>query len=103
MNDHEYDRDLLRLDRFPKTAKYDVEWILENEMGPNALWLLEDLLERMPVPGRPRILDMGCGTALTSVFLAKELGARYLGFVSLVLEKLPREPSPFGHSIDIRL
>ena len=32
-------RALARLDRFPRTNAYPVEWIIENEMGPNVLWL----------------------------------------------------------------
>lgn len=59
---------------FPRASAYDAEWVLAREMGPNALWLLEWLLEAMPLePGR-RVLDMGCGRAMTSVFLAREWG-----------------------------
>jgi len=76
MNDKKYDPKLLHLDRFPKTAKHELEWMLANEMGPNPLWFLEDLLARMTLRDEPRILDMGCGRATTSVFLAKELRAR---------------------------
>ncbi len=51
-------------------------WILENLMGPHPLWLLESLTEVMPIESGMRILDLGCGKALTSIFLAKEFGAR---------------------------
>lgn len=44
-------------------------------MGPNALWLIEALTEVMPIERGMRILDLGCGTALTSIFLAKEFDA----------------------------
>ncbi len=43
-------------------------------MGPNALWLLEWLCERLPLTPGMRVLDLGCGKAMTSVFLARELG-----------------------------
>ena len=43
-------------------------------MGPNPLWLLEELCEHMNLTPGMKILDMGCGKGLTSVFLAKEYG-----------------------------
>jgi len=60
--------------QYPKTAKYDASWIEQNWMGPNPLWLLEDLCERMDLHPGMKVLDMGCGKGLTSVFLAKEYG-----------------------------
>ena len=64
---------LLRKPDFPRSAKYDPAWMLENQMGPNALWLMEWLSEGLAfVPGM-RVLDLGCGRALTSIFLAKDL------------------------------
>jgi SAM-dependent methyltransferase len=44
-------------------------------MGPNCLWLLEDLLGHMKLAPGARVLDLGCGSALTSIFLARENGA----------------------------
>ena len=57
-----------------RTNKYDKEWISENWMGPNPLILLEELCENMDLKPGMRVLDMGCGRGLTSVFLAKEYG-----------------------------
>ena len=39
----------MRLDRneFPLSAKYDPEWVFENQMGINALWLTEWLWVRL--------------------------------------------------------
>lgn len=59
---------------YPKTAKYEPKWIEENWMGPNPLWLLEELCENLDLRPDMRVLDMGCGKGLTSVFLAKEYG-----------------------------
>jgi SAM-dependent methyltransferase len=59
---------------YPKTAKYDEHWIAENWMGPHPLWLLEELCKNMELKPGMRMLDMGCGKGLTSVFLAKEYG-----------------------------
>ena len=60
--------------QFPISAKYDIEWICENQMGPCSLWLCEFLMERMVLKPGMRVLDMGCGKGMTSVFLAKEYG-----------------------------
>lgn len=69
---------LLYKDRFFRTARYDLKWVLANEMGPNPLWLLEGLTERMTISENDRVLDLGCGRALTSIFLAREFRARVL-------------------------
>ena len=60
--------------KYPLTEKYDASWIEKNWMGPNPLWLLEDLCEHMDLKPGMKVLDMGCGKGLTSVFLAKEFG-----------------------------
>ncbi len=62
--------------RFPRSNKYDPQWILSNQMGPNALWLTESLSSHMTFQPGMRVLDMGCGTALSSIFLAKEFGVQ---------------------------
>ena len=64
----------LKKKRWPRSANYDGLWTLENNMGPNALWLMEWLTEAMELRPGMRVLDMGCGRALTSIFLAKEFG-----------------------------
>ncbi len=61
---------------FPRSSRYDPEWMLDNYMGPNAVWLTEWLCEALNVQPGMRILDLGCGRALSSIFLAKEFGAR---------------------------
>ena len=59
--------ELLANDRFPLSANYDPEWVLQGWMGPNVLWLTEWLCERMDLKPGMRVLDMGCGKALSSV------------------------------------
>jgi len=66
--------DVLHLEVFPRSAKYDPEWVLENQMGPNVLWLAESLTQKMDLKPGMRVLDMGCGKAVSSIFLAKEFG-----------------------------
>ncbi|MBT3220384.1 MAG: SAM-dependent methyltransferase, partial [Proteobacteria bacterium] len=31
----------LRRPEFPRSGRYDPSWMLDNQMGPNALWLVE--------------------------------------------------------------
>jgi len=61
-----------RVDEFPLSAKYDMHWVHKNEMGPNVLWITEALCQVMELKPGMRVLDMGCGTAMSSIFLAKE-------------------------------
>jgi len=68
--------DMLRNEAYPLSAKYDPAWVLSNEMGPNALWLAEWLCRAMDLQPGMRVLDMGCGKAMTSIFLAKEFGVK---------------------------
>jgi SAM-dependent methyltransferase len=60
------------LPHYPRSARYDAQWVIDNVMGPQPLWLLEWLMAALDLPAGARILDLGCGTALTSIFLAKE-------------------------------
>jgi cyclopropane fatty-acyl-phospholipid synthase-like methyltransferase len=75
MPDNEYSR-LLNKTEFPRSAAYDHEWMLGNQMGPNAVWLVEWLSEAMQFHPGMRVLDLGCGRAMTSIFLAREFGVR---------------------------
>jgi cyclopropane fatty-acyl-phospholipid synthase-like methyltransferase len=45
-------------------------------MGLNPLWLTEWLCEKTPLTPGLRVLDLGCGKALSSIFLAKEYGVQ---------------------------
>lgn len=45
-------------------------------MGPNSVRLLDEMLEKSQIPEGQRILDLGCGKGLTSLFLAKETKAQ---------------------------
>jgi cyclopropane fatty-acyl-phospholipid synthase-like methyltransferase len=61
-------------ERFPRSSTYRAELITECDMGPNVLWLTEFLCEAMDIKAGMRVLDLGCGKALSSIFLAKEFG-----------------------------
>ena len=77
---------LRHAERFPRSARYSSPWIAGRDMGPNALWLMEYLLQGiesvdqdhgLKMPGhRDELMDLGCGMAATSVFLVRETGSR---------------------------
>jgi cyclopropane fatty-acyl-phospholipid synthase-like methyltransferase len=59
-------------ERFPRSASYDLSWVMANQMGPNVLWLTEYLIGAIDLRPGMRVLDMGCGRAISSIFLARE-------------------------------
>ena len=71
LNDDEL-REKLAHDAYPRSNGYDPRWVIDNQMGPNALWLMEALTQAMPIERDMKVLDLGCGRAITSIFLARE-------------------------------
>jgi SAM-dependent methyltransferase len=60
-------------ERFPRTSAYHPEWILAGiSGGANSLWLTEWLAEALDLRPGMRVLDLGCGRALSSIFLHRE-------------------------------
>ena len=62
--------------RFPRASQYDPMPIVENTMGPHPLWLAEYLSGKLPLKPGMRILDLGCGKAMSSIFFAKEFNVQ---------------------------
>jgi len=60
--------------KYKRANTYDYDWIEKNWMGPNPLYLAEELCENMDLHPGMKVLDMGCGKGCSSVFLAKEFG-----------------------------
>jgi SAM-dependent methyltransferase len=60
--------------RFPRTANYDQAWLVDGYFGANPLWLAEWLAQGLSLGPAMRVLDLGCGRAKSSIFLAKEFG-----------------------------
>ena len=49
-------------------------------MGPNSLRLLEEMLRKYPLAAGDRVMDLGCGRGITSLFLAKEAEVSVFGY-----------------------
>ena len=60
------------VEQFPRSANYDRKWMMENSMGPNAIWITEFLSEVLDLRPGMKVLDLGCGKAMSSIFLARE-------------------------------
>ena len=67
----------LTSERFPRASKYNPEWVLAGVSGgANPLWMTEWLTEALDLRPGMRVLDLGCGRALSSVFLRREFGVQ---------------------------
>lgn len=67
----------LMSDRFLRSNKYDPDWVIAGTSGgANALWLTEWLTSAMDLRPEMRVLDLGCGRALSSIFLRREFGVQ---------------------------
>jgi SAM-dependent methyltransferase len=64
------------LPAYPRSQHYDPALHIAGMMGPNAFWLTEKVTNRMHLEPGMRVLDLGCGMALSSIFLAKEFGVQ---------------------------
>ncbi len=63
--------------RFPRASAYHPEWVLAGISGAaNPLWMAEWLSESLGLRPGMRVLDLGCGRALSSVFLHREYGVQ---------------------------
>jgi SAM-dependent methyltransferase len=67
----------LTSDRFPRASAYHPQWVLAAVSGgANPLWLTEWLGEALELRPGMRVLDLGCGRAMSSVFLRREFGVQ---------------------------
>jgi SAM-dependent methyltransferase len=64
-------------DRFPRSSSYHPNWILASVSGgANPLWLTEWLCTALDLRPGMRVLDLGCGRAMSSIFLRREFGVQ---------------------------
>jgi SAM-dependent methyltransferase len=63
----------LTSERFPRSNRYSPEWLIAGcSGGANPLWLTEWLAGAVDLRRGMRILDLGCGRVLSSIFLRNE-------------------------------
>ena len=64
-------------ERFPRASAYHPDWVMAGVSGAaNALWMAEWLVEALELRPGMRVLDLGCGRAVSSVFLRREFGVQ---------------------------
>jgi cyclopropane fatty-acyl-phospholipid synthase-like methyltransferase len=64
-------------DHFPRSAKYNPDWLLASaSSGANTLWITEWLTSALDLKPGMRVLDLGCGRAVSSIFLHREFGVQ---------------------------
>ncbi|HVT37538.1 MAG TPA: class I SAM-dependent methyltransferase [Gemmatimonadaceae bacterium] len=63
-------------ERFPRSSRYHPEWVIASASGANALWMTEWVAEALDLRPGMRVLDLGCGRAVSSIFLCREFGAQ---------------------------
>lgn len=69
--------DLFTAPEFPLSNKYNTDWIKAGVSGgANPLWLTEWLAGDLELKPGMRVLDLGCGRAMSSIFLNKEFGVK---------------------------
>src|SRR5438876_224344 len=50
---------------FPRSSAYHPDWVMRNGMGGNPLWLTEWLAVALDLRPGMRVLDLGCGRAIS--------------------------------------
>src|SRR5690349_7310796 len=62
---------------FARASRYHPDWVrVGMSGGANPLWLTEWLSEAMKLRPGMRVLDLGCGRAMSSIFLRREFGVQ---------------------------
>src|SRR6478672_2376529 len=62
---------------FPLSSSYTPEWIIAGVSGgANPLWMTEWLAGSLDLRPGMRVLDLGCGRAMSSIFLRREFGVQ---------------------------
>lgn len=64
-------------ERFRRASAYHPDWVFAGVSGAaNPLWMTEWLAEALDLRPGMRVLDLGCGRAMSSVFLHREFGVQ---------------------------
>ena len=63
-----------------ETALFETSFVLQTMMGPNCLRWAGELLERADIKDARRVLDLGCGMGLSSMYLAAQSSAQIFAY-----------------------
>lgn len=66
--------------RHDTTIRFETDFLRRNFMGPNCLLWLDELLQHIELGDVRRVLDLGCGTGLTSMSLASKTAAHIVAY-----------------------
>lgn len=67
------DTERLMTAQFPRSNAYHPDWMIEGASGgANSVWLAEWLASALDIQAGMNVLDLGCGRASSSIFLARE-------------------------------
>ena len=67
--------DRLVVAKFPRSNSYSPDWLIESASGgANSVWLIDWLASALDLKPGMNVLDLGCGRAASSIFLAREYG-----------------------------
>ena len=72
---------------YKKTEKYNTKLINQKIMGPNPLKLEEELMKDNSIKTGSTVMDLGSGQGITSIFLVKEYGFKYMQLTFGVIQK----------------
>ncbi len=62
---------------FPRSNQYNPEWLTASaSSGANTLWVTEWLTSALDLKPGMRVLDLGCGRAMSSIFMRREFGVQ---------------------------
>ncbi len=62
---------------FPRSSVYNPDWIIAGVSGgASPLWMTEWLARALDLRPGMRVLDLGCGRAISSIFLHREFGVQ---------------------------
>lgn len=100
--------DDLTATEFPRSNLYSPDWVRAGVSGgANALWLTEWVASALDLRPGMIVLDLGCGRALSSIFLHREFGvdvvAADLWFSPTENQQRIRDAGAVGHVIPLRV
>src|SRR5262249_40305075 len=63
--------------QFPRASRYNPDWLMANACsGANTIWITEWLTSAMDLKPGIRVLDLGCGRAISSIYMRREFGVQ---------------------------